>query len=881
MFEMENGFQGLKCEENIDDCFNNPCGEHGECVDGIGKYHCLCTDDYSGVHCEKDPDDPCLERNPCFNGGSCISKTGANYICTCPQGWEGKHCDMMHDGCSSSPCLNNGTCVNENGGKYNCQCPPAFVGDSCQIYLRSDFILHLHSPSLTDYAVIDFPLKNFTEITACLWLESEDGLNYGTAFSYANKYHSNSFTLTDYNGFVLYVNSERVVTDVSANDGLWHHVCVIWKSYSGSWSIYLDGVLRDSGVGLSLNSNVSGGGKFILGQEQDSVGGRFSEAESLIGRVYRLDVWDYMLDTADISKLADECQQSMDGSLVKWSDFLPRIQGDIKVENSTFCSECPAPEPLWHGTVTISKEGNETVATYNCENGFVFQKSKLTTMKRRCLKHGSWGGSSPLCVRRSCGFPGYLLGGTFLGRYFLYSDKIEYICYGTELVGNATRVCNADGKWSGEPPVCKGNECPPLVAPQHGKMEMGEKSGGIQIASFSCDDGFYMDGVQILSCMHDGLWDEAVPDCLHIKCPSPPQIQHATHKNKSLTAYVYLDTIHYECEPGYQISLSSSNIIYCDKNGEWRPYTSRLAQETSVNLPSCEVKHCLEPDALHHGSWKLEQGSFTIASKYTPGSVVSAKCELHFALHGPSAKYCNESSWWPLEATQCAKKTCDTDGLPYDLPHSTLQLSGEEVGDTAILNCKSGFQLHSAKPEIVALQDDFVGEIVPNSSKLWICSPEGFWIMNDHTSVSDSEAEWLACLPKIYGDIKADIFCNPPKAPAFGHIIGHVQNTSPVGTIIEVQCRPGFRLDGPASITCGPDGTWIAPSVCKPVHCHSLPQFPNMIVSGTTAVGQSMVSGDVVTFSCLQGFRAQEDLSVKCQANGRWSPLRGICIPTS
>lgn len=57
---------------------------------------------------------------------------------------------------------------------------------------------------------------------------------------------------------MLYVNGERVVTDVSANDGLWHHVCVIWQSYQGLWSIHLDGLLRDKGSGLSPNLPAQG-----------------------------------------------------------------------------------------------------------------------------------------------------------------------------------------------------------------------------------------------------------------------------------------------------------------------------------------------------------------------------------------------------------------------------------------------------------------------------------------------------------------------------------------------------------------------------------------------------------------------------------------------
>lgn len=30
--------------------------------------------------------------------------------------------------------------------------------------LNSDFILYMHSPSVTDYSIVDFPSQNFTEV---------------------------------------------------------------------------------------------------------------------------------------------------------------------------------------------------------------------------------------------------------------------------------------------------------------------------------------------------------------------------------------------------------------------------------------------------------------------------------------------------------------------------------------------------------------------------------------------------------------------------------------------------------------------------------------------------------------------------------------------
>lgn len=58
--------------------------------------------------------------------------------------------------------------------------------------------------------------------------------------------------------FVLYVNGEKVVTDIKVNDGYWHFLCVTWESEYGSWAVFVDGIPKDSGVRLARGTVVQG-----------------------------------------------------------------------------------------------------------------------------------------------------------------------------------------------------------------------------------------------------------------------------------------------------------------------------------------------------------------------------------------------------------------------------------------------------------------------------------------------------------------------------------------------------------------------------------------------------------------------------------------------
>src|ERR1041384_4258514 len=53
------GFDGERCEENVDDCADEPCQNEGRCVDGLDDYRCMCQPGFSGKDCETATNDPC------------------------------------------------------------------------------------------------------------------------------------------------------------------------------------------------------------------------------------------------------------------------------------------------------------------------------------------------------------------------------------------------------------------------------------------------------------------------------------------------------------------------------------------------------------------------------------------------------------------------------------------------------------------------------------------------------------------------------------------------------------------------------------------------------------------------------------------------------
>ncbi|XP_062856754.1 milk fat globule EGF and factor V/VIII domain containing b [Trichomycterus rosablanca] len=90
------GFTGDTCDEKeTGPCHPNPCKNDGICQarrgDVFSGYDCKCPKGFDGVHCQNNVNDCAI--HPCQNGGSCIDLDG-DFHCKCRSPYVGIHCQL-------------------------------------------------------------------------------------------------------------------------------------------------------------------------------------------------------------------------------------------------------------------------------------------------------------------------------------------------------------------------------------------------------------------------------------------------------------------------------------------------------------------------------------------------------------------------------------------------------------------------------------------------------------------------------------------------------------------------------------------------------------------------------------------------------------------
>ncbi|NXS62783.1 AGRD2 protein, partial [Brachypteracias leptosomus] len=197
----------------------------------------------------------------------------------------------------------------------------------------------------------DFPA--LPAVTACAHLQWDTRTqDIATIFSYAVPAFMNEFQLrglVDEEGFVRFAlivhEHHSPYLPVFRADGRWHHFCVTWQQENGTWAIYADGKRRASASGLcavgpAASQPIHSQGTFIIGQDQDSLGGTFKKKESFSGNITDLHIWQQVLSAEQIEKVRS-CWVVEQDLVFGWRSNALEAESTVREVTTQFL--CPGP----------------------------------------------------------------------------------------------------------------------------------------------------------------------------------------------------------------------------------------------------------------------------------------------------------------------------------------------------------------------------------------------------------------------------------------------------------------------------------------------------------------------------------------------------------
>uniref|UniRef100_A0A803TFK9 Pentraxin (PTX) domain-containing protein n=1 Tax=Anolis carolinensis TaxID=28377 RepID=A0A803TFK9_ANOCA len=216
-------------------------------------------------------------------------------------------------------------------------CPPGYKVEKHSDDFRVGF------PLRTNYMYVKVKPTLHREIFAfsiCLWVKSSSAPGMGTPFSYSVPGQANEVVLIEWgnNPMELLINDKAATLPLTINDAKWHHICVTWSTRDGIWESYQDGVRRGSGENLAPWHPIKPGGVFVLGQEQDTLGGRFDATQAFIGEISDFNVWGHILTPSEVYKMAT-CTSFTGGDLINWAEASMELHGGVSKFQQTLLAK--------------------------------------------------------------------------------------------------------------------------------------------------------------------------------------------------------------------------------------------------------------------------------------------------------------------------------------------------------------------------------------------------------------------------------------------------------------------------------------------------------------------------------------------------------------
>ncbi|KAK9515970.1 hypothetical protein VZT92_026566 [Zoarces viviparus] len=189
-------------------------------------------------------------------------------------------------------------------------------------------------------ARLSHPMK-LDSFTVCMHvLPQHEGIH--TVISYASNGNDNELMISvgedrDSREVGLWIGNEFVNLPHNVKSQDWANYCITWSSHTGGAELWINGMVGEQRY-LKSGYTISPGGVFIVGKDQDGLLG-ISNADAFEGKMTDVNVWDYVLSTADIrDQMSCERNKTLVGNVFSWGTTKLSLFGGVQLDSQYRCS---------------------------------------------------------------------------------------------------------------------------------------------------------------------------------------------------------------------------------------------------------------------------------------------------------------------------------------------------------------------------------------------------------------------------------------------------------------------------------------------------------------------------------------------------------------
>ncbi|XP_059503802.1 E-selectin-like isoform X1 [Stegostoma tigrinum] len=499
-----------------------------------------------------------------------------------------------------------------------------------------------------------------------------------------------------------------------------------------------------------------------------------------------------------------------------------------KCENVIKCMDLKAPD---RSSMKCSHPHGEfsydSICNFTCVEGYEIR----ATQRLQCIASAVWTAPVPECKAKQCRWLevprkdgmncSHPLG------YFSYNSTCTFSCREGYVLNGLDRLqCLASGQWSGPTPACKVQVCEILTAPDDGNMSCVHPIASFHYNStcdFICNKGFVLSGRSRIQCRVSGQWTAQKPTCEAVKCGELKTPQNLLMNcSNPFGPFSYSSGCDFGCATGF--ILQGSDSLQCEDSGQW-----------TAEMPTCKAVPCNLLKIPKRGTMNCKSPN----EDFSYGSTCVFNCTEGFALQGPGNLQCQASGLWTAQVPSCEAVNCTS-------------LENPERGT---MNCSHPFGLFSYNATC-----DFSCEegFTVNGSESVQCGASGHWTTQT-PSCKVSKCELLT--QPEYGVMN----CSHPIGK-FGYM-----------STCEFWCSEGFLLSGTNWLECDVFGHWTAKTPrCKAMKCDMLKSPDRGTYNCSHPIGDFSYRS-LCDFSCTEGFTLIGSERLECGASGQWTAQIPTC----